>query len=69
MDTATLKKEIADKINKIDDEATLQNLDLIVNELLSGSRDFWDHLPEHIKTGIEQAQSSLRKARGFLINK
>jgi hypothetical protein len=65
MNTANLKKEIADKISKIDDENVLLSLDVIINELVNGRKDFYDELPEKIKNDIEEAQQEIDKGKGI----
>jgi len=65
MDTANLKKMIADKIDKIEDEEVLMSLDIIVNELVNGRQDFYDELPDKVKNDIEEAQQELDKGKGI----
>lgn len=67
VDNKSVKKEIADKINKIDDPEILQSLETIVNDLLAQSlgEDFWDALPAHVKEGIRQAEKELEQGNGI----
>ena len=52
MSAAEVKKEITEKINRINDTQLLENLDAIVNDLLAKSlgKDFWDELPASLKS-------------------
>lgn len=65
MDTATLKKEITEKVNQINDAGILENLDLILNELVANSRgkDFWDDLTEEEKKNIEISLQQIKQGK------
>jgi hypothetical protein len=65
MDAANLKKVIADKINKIEDEEVLRSLDIIVNELVNGRKDFYDELPDKVKSDIAEAEHELDQGKGI----
>jgi hypothetical protein len=67
MDSAEVKKEIARKIEQINDPGILENLDLIVEDLLARSlgKDFWDDLPETLKTGIKKSEKDISEGKGI----
>ncbi|MBX2944282.1 MAG: hypothetical protein KF725_00500 [Cyclobacteriaceae bacterium] len=67
MDEAGVKKEIAQKINRINDVRILESLDSIVDDLLAKSlgKDFWDDLPEALKSGIQKAEKDLTDGKGL----
>jgi len=62
MDTAALKKEITNKINQILSPEILQELDQIVDDLITADhsgKDFWNELPESVKENIKKSQKEI----------
>ncbi len=65
MDTNTVRKEIVKKIDQINDPRILENLDFIIDDLLAKShgKDFWDDLPDSLKSGIERAEQDFNNGK------
>lgn len=65
MDNATLKKEIAEKVNRINSSDILENLDNILNELLfrAEGKDFWDGLTAEEKNNIEISLHQIKSGK------
>lgn len=67
MDTALLKKEIAERISRISNPTILERLQVIVQELASEDqgKDFWDGLPDQLKRTIIKAEQELKDGKGI----
>lgn len=61
MDTLAVKKQLAGKIDQINDQQILESLDARVDDLLvkNAGKDFWDDLLEALQKGIEAAEKEL----------
>lgn len=70
MDTLAAKKQIAGKINQINDPQVLESLEALVDDLLakSAGKDFWNELPEALQKGIEAAEKELDYGKGISHN-
>lgn len=67
MDAIAVKKQIAGKIDQINDPQVLESLDALVDDLLakSSGKDFWNDLPENLQKGIEAAEKELDYGKGI----
>lgn len=67
MNATEVKKQLAGKIDKINDPQTLENLGAIVDDLLAKSlgKDFWNDIPEALQKGIEKAEEDLNDGKGI----
>lgn len=67
MDALTVKKQLAGKINQINDQQVLESLNALVDDLLakSAGKDFWNELPEALQKGIEAAEEDLNYGKGI----
>lgn len=66
METSELKKEIIDRINSIDDEKQLLQIEALLEGLVTNVEiDFWDELPDSVKKEIEEAEKELTEGKGI----
>lgn len=67
MDTLALKRELTEKINKIENTELLSNLNNIVNDLMDFQKDYvlWEELPDDVKKRIELAESQIELGKGI----
>lgn len=67
MDTLAVKKQLAGKIDQINDPQILESLEALVDDLLAKStgKDFWNELPESLQKGIEAAEKELNYGKGI----
>ncbi len=67
MDTLELKSYLHELIDDIEDNHVLNAIYLLLAKLQSKveEKDFWDELPEHVKTGIEEGLSQSERGEGI----
>jgi hypothetical protein len=67
MDALAVKKQLAGKIDQINDSQVLESLEALVDDLLakSSGKDFWNDLPESLQRGIEAAEKDLDYGKGI----
>ncbi|MEI6048757.1 MAG: hypothetical protein WCS03_07645 [Bacteroidota bacterium] len=65
MNTIKLKTNIFELVDKLDDIATLQAIRILLQKQLKTSPtiDFWDELPENIKSEIELSIQEANKGK------
>ncbi len=64
MERTVNKQELISWINKLEDPATLKNIQLLKNNAES-EQDFWNDLPEETKKAINRAKEELDEGKGI----
>ena len=62
-----MKKQLAGKIDQINDPQVLESRNAVVDDLLakSSGKDFWNDLPEQLQKGFEVAEKDLDYEKGI----
>lgn len=66
MEVSEIRNEIIERINEIEDEKQLLQIEKIIEDLLSNNQpDFWVELPDHVKRDSEEAEKELEQGLGI----
>jgi predicted transcriptional regulator len=57
------KNALVKKLLDIEDDAILDQIKAIIGD--EEENDFWDELPDHVKSGIQQAKVELERGEGI----
>lgn len=63
MDTETVKKELINWIETLEDNALIKNLQAVKHNRRESSSDWWDELPQAARESINRAEEDIKAGR------